>query len=287
MEADRRRLLATVRRVAATGPARVILAEGTAVPGPGLRVTHEPAWRLVLATARHARYAVQVDGRSTEVVLAAGELLVAAPEAWIVVRPQPAESYRSLGIVVHAGHLRVYTVACRPGTTRERLTVASTVLPPAHADLRRLLDGLRRWRNPDAQRHTAALALHLVAERLAAQTEPAAPATVAAAIAAFVSTACDRPLGRDEVARLVGVHPNSVPRLLRAAGLGSFRELLDRARCARARDLLADPHFDLTAVATACGFADASAFIRAFRRAMGVTPAVWRLSARKSGSRGR
>lgn len=63
----------------------------------------------------------------------------------------------------------------------------------------------------------------------------------------------------------------------RHAGVGPHRWLVQR-RLRAARDLLVATDQPVAAIATACGFADAPAFCRAFRREYGASPGAWRLA---------
>ncbi len=77
------------------------------------------------------------------------------------------------------------------------------------------------------------------------------------------------------IAGLLAVHPRTLNRRLRAEGT-SFQQLVSQTRLEIARQLLRDTQLPLIDVASALGYGDASAFIRAFRRAAGVSPAAWR-----------
>lgn len=81
-----------------------------------------------------------------------------------------------------------------------------------------------------------------------------------------------------QVARLLGVHPRTLSRRLAAAGT-TFRHLRDEALHAMALQLLEETSMPIGEAATALGFSDATAFIRAFRRWTGKTPGQWRREA--------
>jgi AraC-like DNA-binding protein len=81
--------------------------------------------------------------------------------------------------------------------------------------------------------------------------------------------------GADEVAALFAMHSRTLNRRLGAFGT-SFRKLVDEGRFAIARKLLECTELDVGEIAGALGYADASAFTRAFRRWSGTTPAAWR-----------
>jgi AraC-like DNA-binding protein len=86
----------------------------------------------------------------------------------------------------------------------------------------------------------------------------------------------------DEVAALFSMHSRTLNRRLHEFNT-NFRELVDEGRYEIARQMLANSSLDVTEVAFALGYADASAFTRAFRRWSRTTPAAWRAQ-RRSGS---
>lgn len=87
----------------------------------------------------------------------------------------------------------------------------------------------------------------------------------------------------DEAARALFMSARTLRRRLASEGT-TFRELLNRYRHERATELLADPRHGIGDVAFLLGFADVSAFYRAFQRWTGTTPARYRerLSVRPS-----
>ena len=79
----------------------------------------------------------------------------------------------------------------------------------------------------------------------------------------------------DQIAALFSMHPRTLHRRLMACGT-SFQKLVDESRFEIARQLLETTDLDVSQIATALHYADASAFTRAFRRWSGTTPALWR-----------
>ena len=77
------------------------------------------------------------------------------------------------------------------------------------------------------------------------------------------------------VAALFSMHSRTLHRRLEASGTG-FQVLVDESRFERARQLLVDSSMEVSRVAMLIGYADASAFTRAFKRWSGTTPARWR-----------
>jgi AraC-like DNA-binding protein len=87
------------------------------------------------------------------------------------------------------------------------------------------------------------------------------------------------PEGTDvaDAARSMGMSARTLQRRLEQEQT-RFSEVLDRARLAEARRLLADPSTTLTDAAFRLGFADLATFSRAFKRWTGVPPGQWRRS---------
>jgi AraC-like DNA-binding protein len=89
--------------------------------------------------------------------------------------------------------------------------------------------------------------------------------------------AIDRP-SATAVASELGLKPRTLNRLLGREGT-SFIRTLEDARYERARRLLRESAPSVLSIAWSLGYADASAFSRAFRRWSGMTPTEWRQAA--------
>jgi len=92
----------------------------------------------------------------------------------------------------------------------------------------------------------------------------------------------DRPSAAT-VASMLGLHPRTLNRLLGKTGT-RFNRMLGDTRYETAQRMLRDPATPVVSVAWSLGYADASAFSRAFRRWSGMTPSEWRRAA-ESGAR--
>jgi AraC-like DNA-binding protein len=79
----------------------------------------------------------------------------------------------------------------------------------------------------------------------------------------------------DLLAQQFAMHRRTLNRRLRAQG-HTFRSILDEVRFEVARHLLGDTQLAIVQIAGALGYAEASAFTRAFRRWSGMSPLVWR-----------
>ncbi len=82
-------------------------------------------------------------------------------------------------------------------------------------------------------------------------------------------------IGQDEVARAFGMNRRTFARRLQERGT-TFRALLDAVRYDAARALLRSSAASLEDIANRLGYADVTAFSRAFRRWSGASPAIWR-----------
>lgn len=83
------------------------------------------------------------------------------------------------------------------------------------------------------------------------------------------------PDGRVQLAELAPDSSRSLQRRLASAGL-RFQQVLDQRRQLRAEQLLADERLSLTDIAFLLGYAEHSAFTRAFKRWTGDNPDKWR-----------
>lgn len=81
--------------------------------------------------------------------------------------------------------------------------------------------------------------------------------------------------GVEAVARSFGLSERSLRRALSEEGHG-FRDLLAQARFAKARHLLQHSSLSVEAIAQQLGYAESAAFIHAFQRWAGMSPAAWR-----------
>ncbi len=91
-------------------------------------------------------------------------------------------------------------------------------------------------------------------------------------------------LSRDGVCRALGVSARTFAHRLEARGL-TYSGLADEAKCEAAQSLLMKER-RIADIATLLGFAEQSAFTRAFKAWSGTTPARWRAE-RKGAGRGR
>ena len=88
----------------------------------------------------------------------------------------------------------------------------------------------------------------------------------------------------DQIAALFSMHTRTLNRRLNAFGTG-FQQLVDESCFEIARQMLEDSAMQVSQITALLGYADASAFTRAFRRWSGTTPARWRVRWVRSGPR--
>ncbi|TNC91632.1 MAG: hypothetical protein CSH36_08660 [Thalassolituus sp.] len=81
--------------------------------------------------------------------------------------------------------------------------------------------------------------------------------------------------GLEELAAQFNSEPRALRRYLESQG-SSYRELLEDAKCAMAKDLLMNNAYGISAIADELGYQGGGNFSRAFRRWTGVSPAEYR-----------
>lgn len=84
----------------------------------------------------------------------------------------------------------------------------------------------------------------------------------------------------EQVAQVFAVHRRTLNRRLAERGL-TFRGLLEDVRYEIARQLLVDTDLAVAELAAVLGYADDTAFSRAFRRWSGIPPSAWRAAPRR------
>lgn len=126
------------------------------------------------------------------------------------------------------------------------------------------------------------LTLVLNEVRAAARWVDAGPGRAGVAVESlrFIERNCLRPLTLQEVARAVGKNPAYVTTALSQATGRSAVEWIIAGRLAQARRLLLHSDERVDVIAERVGYADATHFIRLFRREHGATPAAWRAARR-------
>lgn len=128
-----------------------------------------------------------------------------------------------------------------------------------------------------AERAMIELGLLMLEPLLARAPRPVPPDRQRVALAErwFAAHLSTRPT-LDQLACRMGVSLARMRRLFVSVRGCAPKSALERIRLARAESLLVSSDLKLSAVAAASGYASASVFVQAFRRARGLTPDAWR-----------
>lgn len=153
--------------------------------------------------------------------------------------------------------------------------LSSVALPTAEIGRRaaELLD--RRLRGRGRWRMREALAPREVIARASTDRFPTVDPVVSAAIEVIVGRDSG-PLGTDQVAEAIGVSRRTLERRFREVMRQTVHDFLVGRRMRRAAELLRLHPSPLSDIASRCGYGALSAFIRAFRAAMGCHPREYR-----------
>lgn len=263
-------------------PRRVHLALETGTPASraGLPVHDSPRFSLCLEGT--GRYVVLRQGRQEIITLQRGDAIVAASQA--LMEPHPTARYLALGFVFSPKMTR-YLLAKKSHDGHRFLHTrhGARVLDE---DGRHFFQALQNRNDMPADDLAARRLVELLLIKTAEMSVLPEPVVSTAGKARFTwLAACQflqenlhHPIGRQEVAAFLHLHPNHVSRLFREFSGQSFLDYLLRARLERSRPLLKDPQLNITEIAHACGFRDANYFIRCYRRKLGKPPGRARLS---------
>ncbi len=239
---------------------------------------------------RVAAYFPLVDPRGTISVEPARDAVALVFRSAAGPVPPPAQEYTLAILVSRVRHLSAAPPAlgvsftfARPPTAAEHARVlgvepAFGAPEPCLTVPRPAWDGPTRASDPGLFAALDAHARALV-ERAAPSADAAAQ--VRAAIAAELP---GREPALAPVARRLGTSARTLQRRLRDGGT-TFAALLDAVRRERAEGFLRAPDVSIAEVSWLLGFAEQSAFTRAFRRWTGVAPTDWRRSPAPGGAR--
>jgi AraC-like DNA-binding protein len=238
------------------------------VPAAGTARNHtDPCWCAWLIR----RGGVEIDHDGGRISATAGQLMLVPGGLRRDQRFQPGSAILSLRLIVRRGDglppFQAAAPAAIPPPTGYEATVGALAADAPG-------NGLAR-----AARAAAAMAAWWEACLAAAWREPAAGAQdprLAAALAELSQHRGIAPAPWPALCTASGLSRRQLDRLFRTRLGVSPGEWLDRRCAERATALLADPALAVKTVATRCGFADASHFVRWFRRTAGVTPGAWR-----------
>jgi AraC-like DNA-binding protein len=106
----------------------------------------------------------------------------------------------------------------------------------------------------------------------------ASPLRYVVAMVRYIMEHLSEPLSAEDVAKVVGLHPNYALNLFTEVMRVSVRKFVVRMRLIRARSLLFEGNLSIANVAFEAGFTSLSQFYEHFRTAYGTTPREMRLS---------
>ena len=109
-------------------------------------------------------------------------------------------------------------------------------------------------------------------EPVGASTRAASPLRYVVAMVRYIMEHLSEPLSTEDVARVVGLHPNYALNLFSDVMRVPVRKFVVRMRLIRARALLFEGNMSIANVAFQSGFASLSQFYAHFRSAYGITP---------------
>ena len=127
-----------------------------------------------------------------------------------------------------------------------------------------------------AQKCLVSLILTEVARAMASRPEAAPISSVVAGALHYIELHCTESISLHDVATAVHRSSSCVTTLVRRATGRSVQAWIIAGRLAEARRRLRSTDEIVEVIAERVGYADATHFIRLFRRAHGVTPAAWR-----------
>lgn len=277
----RKRLDALMRR---SFPRAVHLASEPGRPAGGPRFVVFDSPRLSICLQGLGRYFVRRGNQWAEIIVRPGELIYACPNC--VMEATPAARYLSFGIVYSAELTRfligrkVPATRTSPGHRFVEVFHTSHTLADEGRHLHALIGGVGSRPPMDTGRPPPDRYLRRLVEALLLRSRDLLDETSAVpagnkalfrwqAACRFIEDHLQEPIGRDDVARLLRIHPNHVSRLFVQRGGESFKARVRRLRLERARDLLQDPSLN---IAHACGFSDPNYFTRCFHQVIGRAP---------------
>lgn len=241
--------------------------------------------RLIVGIEGRGTFLAMEQGREITFDLLPGQVLFLAPYTWIC--PVPRAAYRSLGVVFRPDSTRLTIHARRamtaagaiPGSYRAQWRTQETL----GAKGEHLLALLREPPTARLGERTFTLLIEILLAEVAAlvarapEHERSGQAVLWQSVLDYISEHWSDPtLSRKEVARLFRRHPNHFSRFFHAHAQQNFRVYVNEIRLERSLQFLRDLRYNVTDVASLCGFNDVQYFIRCFRQRFGFTPGEYR-----------
>lgn len=158
----------------------------------------------------------------------------------------------------------------------ERRAHVNALIAELHAETR-----AERTHGELVQKSLLALVLAEVTRAAQVDPSPSAQPSLAADALRFIERRCLEPISLSDVAAAVGRSPSHVTTVLKQATGKSVVAWIIAGRLSEARNRLLHSDEMVEVIAERVGYADATHFIRLFRRAHGCTPAAWRTKQRE------
>lgn len=92
----------------------------------------------------------------------------------------------------------------------------------------------------------------------------------------YIHAACDKDFSLEDVASFVGISKYYLSREFHRYTGYPFVAYVNRTRCKKAQQMLADERLEIQEIAKHCGFESASYFARSFRHYIGMSPTEYR-----------
>lgn len=268
-------------------PSKVyMVSQSGTVPGLEQAPLYEGA-RVSVCLFGTARYSICSGNSVAEVQLKRGEAVYVLPNC--VMEPHPQSSYLSFGIVFLPQFTRL--LLARKLVSRKKNFQHNFLLSyhnPSQLDedgqdIVRLI-GRCGQRPPENLYLRGLVQTLLIRTREMLDDKPAELPHGKAyftwqAACQFVLEHLNQPIGREDVARFLGLHANHISRLFAQFEGGSFNQHVLHARLSRAQTLLKNPTLNISEIARASGFSDANYFIRCYRKKFGKSPGKARANA--------
>lgn len=241
--------------------------------------------RLIVGIEGRGTFLTIENGQELIFDVAAGQVLFLAPRTWIC--PVPRTPYRSLGVVFRPDSTRITIHARRAmasdGTIPARYLAQWRTLETLGTKGEHLLQLLRE---PPAERlgeRTFTLLMEVLMAEVVSLVERApehergAQTVLWQSVCDYLSEHWSDPrLSRKETARFFNRHPNHFSRFFHTHTKQNFRTYVNEIRLERSLHFLRDLRYNVTDVASLCGFTDVQYFIRCFRERFGFTPGEYR-----------
>lgn len=241
--------------------------------------------RLIIGAQGRGTFLTIENDQEVVFDLAEGQVLFLAPYTWIC--PVPRTPYRSIGVVFRPESTRVTLHARRAlssdGTIPGRYLAEWRTVETLGNKGDHLLQLLREPPAPRLGGRTFTLLVELLLAEITSLVERAPThdrgeqTVVWQSVCDYLSEHWSDPqLSRKGTALFFNRHPNHFSRFFHAHTKQNFRTYVNDIRLERSLHFLRDLRYNVTDVASLCGFTEVQYFIRCFRERFGFTPGNYR-----------